>query len=432
MGAFLSRAVVPRLMKFINTKAMIALKDGVMYTMPMIIVGALFLLIGNFPLPAVTDWLETTGLSDVCSQISGSSFGVVALIAAVGIAYTYVKNEGFPGLPAGVIALCALLVLQPSVSGSGSTAILGEWAGGKGMIGGIVAGLAVGWVYSACMRRDLAIALPGNVPMGTAGAFSSLLPGLIVLTGAGALYAASKALFGIAPIELIYRYLSMPLQGLTDSFGGVVAMGIMIPFFWIFGIHGSTIIGDGVMGPMLLANAAENQAILDAGRALTVANGGHIVTKQFLDQAMVISGSGVTIGLVVFMLFFAKSRRLRDLGKLAAVPSIFNVNEPIIFGVPLVLNPIMAAPFIVTPMICGVIEYAAIAMGLCPLYGGVIVPWTTPPIISGFLIGGWRCALMQVICLLVSVAVYFPFARMLDRQYLKAEQETAQDIEESS
>lgn len=433
MNSFLNEKVVPQVMRFINTKAMRALKDGIMYAMPMIIVGAFFMLVGNFPVPAFTEWLAEVGIAPVFSQLSDSTFGVIAMIAAVGIAYTYVKNEGYAGLPAGIIALCTFFILQPASVDpelladptSGVGAILKGWTGGKGMIGAIVAGLLVGWVYSIFLNKKVTIKMPAGVPEGVANAFTSLLPGFAIITGAGIVYAIAITSTGSTPIELIYTYLSMPLQGLTDSFGGVIAMGFVIPFFWMFGIHGSTIIGDGIMGPMLLANSAENQAILDAGLELTLANGGHIVTKQFLDQFMTVTGSGVTIGLVLFMVFFAKSKQMRDLGKLGIVPSIFNVNEPVLFGVPIVLNPIMAVPFILTPILTGVIEYAALASGLCPLYGGVIVPWTTPAIISGFLVGGWKTALLQAVCLAVSVATYFPFARMLDKQYVKAESEAA-------
>lgn len=430
MGEFLNEKVVPGIMRFVNTKAMRALKDGIMYAMPMIMVGALFMLIGNFPVASVTDWLKATGIAAVCSQLSDSTFGVIGIIAAVGIAYTYVKNEGYAGLPAGIISACTFFVLQPGSVDSALLvnptksvgAILKGWTGGKGMIGAIVAGLLVGWIYSFFMKKDITIKMPAGVPEGVANAFTSLIPGFVIITGTGVIYALCVGLLGGTPIQMIYTYLSMPLQGMTDSLGGVITMGVMIPFFWLFGIHGATIIGDGIMGPMLLANSAENQAIIDSGMALTIANGGHIVTKQFLDQFMTVTGSGITIGLVVFMLVFAKSKQMKDLGRLAIVPGIFNVNEPVLFGLPIVLNLLMAVPFIVTPVLSGLIEYAALASGLCPLYSGVIVPWTTPAIISGFLVGGWRTALLQTAVLVMSFFTYLPFAKLMDKQCLAQEQ----------
>lgn len=429
MKDFLNNKLVPAIMRFVNTKAMRALKDGIMYSMPMIMVGALFLLIGNFPYEPFTTWLANVGLAPVLSQLNDSTFGIIAIIACVGIGYTYVKNEGFAGLPAGVIALCTFLVLCPSqlttVAADGTESsvgvILKGWTGGKGMIGAIVSGLIVGWIYSIFMKKKITIKMPAGVPEGVTNAFAALIPGFVIITGAGVIYAVCTIATGMAPIELIYLGLQTPLQGMTDSLGGVIAMGFMIPFFWLFGIHGSTIIGDGIMGPMLLANSADNAALLAAGKALTLENGAHIVTKQFLDQCMTFTGSGITFGLVIFMFFFARSEQFKKLGKLGIVPALFNVNEPVLFGAPIVLNPLLAVPFILTPVLAGLLEYAAIYFGLCPFYGGVIVPWTCPPIIGGLLVGDWRTAVLQAIILVMSFCLYYPFAKMVDNNYAKAE-----------
>ena len=176
------------------------------------------------------------------------------------------------------------------------------------------------------------------------------------------------------------------------------------------------------MSGLLQANSLENQAILDKGMELTVANGGHIVTAQFYDQFINVTGAGLTIGLVIYLVAFAKSKQLKTLGNLELVPALFNINEPILFGLPVVMNPMLAVPFIAMPVISCVIQYAALATGLCPLYGGVMVPWTCPPIISGFLVGGWRSALLQLVIFIISFFVYMPFVRRLDKDALVAEQ----------
>lgn len=427
MKEFLNDKVMPKIMAFINTKAMRALKDGIMYSMPMIMIGALFMLLANFPVPAVTDAFTKWGLTPFFNQISNSSFGIIAMIAAIGIAYTYVKNEGLAGLPAGIISLVSYLIIMPSSvadkDGNAVGAILKDWTGGKGMIGAIICGLLVGWIYSIFIKKNIGIKMPAGVPEGVSAAFTALVPGAVILTGAGVIYAITEAAAKVTPIELIYRGLQAPLQGMTDSLGGALLMGFLIPFLWFFGVHGSTIVGDGTMGPLLLANSADNQAILDAGKALTLANGGHIVTKQFLDQILTVTGSGITIGLVLFMCLWAKSKQMKELGKLSIVPSLFNVNEPLLFGTPIVLNPMLAVPFFLTPMLASAIEYFAIYTGLCPMYGGVVVPWTTPIVISGFLVGGWRTALLQVVILLLSIVMYYPFAKALDKTYVKQEQD---------
>ncbi len=424
MKDFLNNKVIPAMMAFINTKAIQGLKDGLLYSMPMMIIGSVFLLLANFPYVPLAEGLAAAGITPVLNQVYESTFNIMALIASIGIAFTYVRNEGYQGMPAGVISLCTYLLLQPSTvtAQDGSTAgvIFKAWTGGKGMIGAIVIGLLVGWVYTLFLKRNITIKMPAGVPEGVATSFVALIPGTVVIVVAAAIYAIVQAMADTTPIEWIYNTIQVPLQGLTDSFGGVIGMGLMIPFLWFFGVHGSTIVG-GIMGPILSANSAANQAILDQGLELTLENGGHIVTQQFLDQFMTVTGAGLTIGLVVYLAFFAKSGQCRQIGKLGIGPAFFNINEPVLFGTPVVLNPIMAVPFLSMPVISGIIQYVAIYTGLCPMYSGILVPWTCPPIISGFLIGGWRTALLQTAILVLSFFVYLPFIRVIDKMYVKQE-----------
>lgn len=290
------------------------------------------------------------------------------------------------------------------------------------MVGALGMGLIVGWIYSIFMKKDITIKMPAGVPEGVSQAFVALIPGAVIIIGVTILYAVVNLGLHSTPMEWIYSVIQAPLQGMTDSVGGVIGMGLMVPFLWFFGVHGSTIIG-GIMSPMLASNTAANQAILDAGKELTLANGGHIVTQQFFDQFMTVTGAGLTIGLVLYMFAFSKSAQLRQIGKIGIAPAFFNINEPVLFGVPVVLNPMLAVPFILMPVLSGLIEYFAIYTGICPMYGGVVLPWTCPPIISGLLIGGVRTAILQFLILVLSFFVYLPFVRMVDRTYVKQEQE---------
>lgn len=427
MKDFMNDKVVPKLMAFINTKAIQALKDGLLYSMPMMIIGSIFLLIANFPIPAFTDWLTANGITPILNQAYGCTFNVMALIAAIGIAYIYVNNEGYKGMSAGVISLCCYLILQPSEvidkTGAAVGVINKTWTAGQGMVAALIIGLLVGWIYSIFMKKNITIKMPAGVPEGVSNAFVALIPGAVLVILATIIYAICQAVAHTTPIELVYNIIQIPMQGMTDTLGGVIAMGFFVPFLWFFGVHGSTLVG-GIMTPVLTANAAANQAILDSGKALTVANGGHIVTQQFFDQFMTFTGAGITIGLVVYLCFFAKSAQCREIGKLGIGPGCFNINEPVLFGVPIVLNPLLAVPFFLMPILSGVIEYAALYTGICPLYSGVVVPWTCPPIISGFLIGGVRTALLQVVVLVLSFFVYLPFIRKIDKMYKAQEDAT--------
>lgn len=425
MQEFFSDKVIPAIMKFVSLKGVVALKDGLLYTMPLTIVGSVFLLLANFPIQAVVDWLDSMGWIDPLNQAYGATFNIIALIGVIGIAYKYVKNEGYEGLNAGVLAAVTFILTTNAyaVAENGtmvSNVIDKTWTAGQGMISAIIIGLMVGWVYSWFMKHDIRIQMPAGVPDGVANSFTALIPSFVIITGATLVYSFFKFVLDTTLIEAVYGFIQIPLQGLTDSLGGVIVMALMIPFLWFFGIHGSTIIG-GIMGSVLTANSLANQAIVDSGMALTIENGGRIVTQQFLDQFITVTGAGMTIGLVIYMIFFAKSSQCKELGKLGGIPGLFNINEPILFGTPIVMNPFLALPFIFMPVISGVILYFSISMGLVPMFAGVMVPWTTPPIISGFLVGGWKMALLQTAILALSFFVYLPFIRKIDKMNLEAE-----------
>ena len=419
MQEFFSNKVIPAIMKFVSLKGVVALKDGLLYTMPLTIVGSVFLLLANFPVPAVVNWFDSMGWIDPLNQAYGATFNIIALIGVIGIAYKYVKNEGYEGLNAGVLAAVTFILTTDSfvVTESGeivSNVINKTWTAGQGMISAIIIGLLVGWIYSWFMKNDIRIKMPAGVPEGVANSFTALIPGFVIVTGATLIYSFFKFVLDTTFIEAVYAFIQTPLQGLTDSLGGVIVMSLMIPFLWFFGIHGSTIVG-GIIGSVLTANSLANQAILDSGMALTIENGGRIVTQQFLDQFINVTGAGMTIGLVIYMIFFAKSAQCKELGRLGGVPGLFNINEPILFGTPIVMNPFLAIPFIAMPVISGLILYFSIAVGLVPMFGGVMVPWTTPPIVSGFLVGGWKMAVLQTFILALSFFVYLPFIRKIDK-----------------
>ena len=164
-----------------------------------------------------------------------------------------------------------------------------------------------------------------------------------------------------------------------------------------------------------------NQAILDAGQVLNSTTG-HVVTYNFRSLLVIMTGSGITIGIVLYFLFFAKSEQFKSLGKLSIGSTIFNINEPILFGTPIVLNPLLFVPFVMVPVISTAVDYLAMDMGLVPLLGAINPPWTTPGIISGLIAGGFRVAILQVVIIAISFFGYFPFIRKQDQINYENEQ----------
>lgn len=419
MEKFINEKAVVYISKFTNTKVIKALKDGMMFSLPFLMIGSLFLLIANLPIKSLNTLVAECGLADICSQVYSSTFSLMALFTVVGITYSYLKNDKISTAVNGALTgLAAFVLLTPSSkvleNGEAVTGVISkDWTAGQGMICSILIGFLVGYIYSLCIRKDIRVKMPEGVPPGVADSFSSLLPTGIITIVCAIIYAVCHFVFKITFAELIYSAIQIPLQGVTDSFAGVVIMTVMMSLLWWTGVHGGSICG-GILSPILQANMAANQKILDSGVALTVQNGGHIFTQQFWDNFLCMSGAGVVIGLVIYITFFAKSESLRSLGKLSIVPNIFNINEPIIFGTPIVLNIYLLVPFVLVPLIIGISSYLLMYFGILPLFSGVMVPWTTPPIISGFLIGGWKVALWQLVMIIISFVVYFPFIKKID------------------
>lgn len=438
MKNFVNKYILPPVMKFVNTKAIQALRDGMLLSLPFIMVGSVFLLLASFPVPAVADWMNKTGLTHFWNQAYDASFGIVAIFAVVGIAYTWAKNEHVDPLPAGMTAFVGFLIIMnpttPVMDGSKTvisaakapTLLTGfidrTWLGGQGMISAIIIGMITGWIYSWFIKKKITIKLPDQVPPAVAGSFVSLIPAAVLTCLWLAVYAGFDKLAGTTMTEWIYHTIQTPLQGLSDSFGGILVMTILVPFFWFFGVHGSTLVG-GIVGPILGANALQNAEIFKKYGYVDAAHGGHIVIQGLFDQFSTVTGAGMTLGLVVFMTFFARSQQMKGIGKLALIPGIFNINEPVLFGVPLVLNPVLALPFFLMPPLSAGSTYLLIKAGILPYLNGVQVPWTTPPVISGFLIGGWKVAVWQAIILIISFFIYLPFARKYDTVLYMQEQE---------
>ena len=425
VGEILNEKVIPPILKFVNTRPITALKNGMLVVMPLTIVGAIFLLIGNFPIEAFVNWLDAVGIRDSILSVYVATFNMLGMVACFAITYNYVKHAGYEPIPAAVWGMCTMVLLMPhDVTDPDSGVTIGniislDWTGSKGMIGGILIAFYTGAVYCYFLKKDITIKMPAGVPPNVATAFTSLIPGIVVLGGAAVIFGVFDR-FGTTMMEGSYTALQTPLHGMTDSIGGVILMGFLAPFLWLFGVHGSSIIG-GILQPMFQANMADNQKIVDSGLELTVANGGHIVTVQFWDNFMVMTGTGVTVGLVLYMMVWARSSQMKALGRLGGAPAIFNINEPVIFGTPIVMNPVLAVPFVVVPVITGLFQYFCMSAGLAPLYTGVVAPWTTPPIISGFIIGGWRTALMQLVAIVMSIVIYYPFVRKFDSMQYRDE-----------
>lgn len=459
MSNWINTKLLPPVLKFVNTKAINALKNGMVYSLPFIIIGSIFLILANFPLTAVSDFFASTGLTVYFNQAYAASFGIMAVFSSIGIAYVYVRDEGHEPLPAALTSFVAFLivqklqvanpviaasqadgakqlaaavkgapqVLQDAINGPVTGVINTTWLGGQGMIADLIVALLVGWSYSAMINAGWKITLPEQVPANVANQFTAMIPSGVIIFVATVIYAFFDKVLHSSLLEWIYQVVQTPIQGVTDTFGGAIIIAFLVPFFWFFGVHGGLIMG-GITGPMLIPNSFANAELYKAGK-LSLANGAHIVTNEFYNNFINLTGSGITIGLLLFMLIAAKSQQFKALSKVEAVPTIFNINEPFLFGLPIVMNPFLALPFFLTPVVVAATTYIVIATGIVPPLNGMSAPWTTPAILSGFLIGGWKMMIWQTITLGISTAIYWPFAAKYDKILLAQEQEAEASTE---
>lgn len=422
-----------------NTKPLVALKDGFVLTMPLTLIGSIFLLLANLPIEGYDDIMTNVfgaqwnvGLN----QVAGSTFDILALVTVIGIAYFYTRNEGEDGIASAVIAVVAFLVVSPSsvISEAGEEiggVIPKTWVGAQGVITAIIIGLITGFVFTALVKRKITIKMPEGVPVGVANAFTALVPGFIIILGSMIIYQVLITTTNSTVPELIFEALQVPLQNLSDSFLGGLVITLLISLLFWAGLHGPNIVM-GVMAPILTANSIANNELLEAGN-LSVEKGAHIMTPQVIDLFVKFGGTGLTLGLLIAAVLSAKSEQLKSLSKLSLLPGIFNINEPVIFGLPIVYNPYLLVPFILAPVVGLTITYIAIATGFMTPFTGVQVPWTTPPIISGFIIGGFKGALTQLVILILSVLIYLPFMKKQDQAFIENEKlaELSEDLVEN-
>lgn len=401
-----------------NNKILLAIRDGLVLAMPVMIIGSIAIIIGDFPVQAFQNFMASVfGESwnwwnwDV---IYPSTMGLVAIFTTFGIAYSLAKSSDVEPLPAGMIAITAFFLLLIQQEGGGFSA---DDLGAQSLFTGMLTSISSTEIYVFVIRRNMIIKMPDSVPIAISRSFTALIPAGIVVV----LFVIIRALFALTPYgsinEFILNVLQIPLLGVgTSLIGTVITAGFFNTFFWIFGIHG-TLIVQSVMQPIWDAAKYVNLAAYQSGAVLP-----YIVTTEYLDHFVFLSGSGITLPLCIMMMFKAKSKQLRELGKLAIIPSIFNVNEPIIYGLPIVMNPIMAIPFFITPMVSILLSYTAMALNIVGRPTGVAVPFTTPAPFGGFLItGDIKVSVLQIIIFILAGLIYWPFFRIWDRKCVKEE-----------
>lgn len=432
---WMERYIVPIASKIGAQRHLVAIRDGFATIMPLMIIGSFGLLIHNFPIKAVKDmfavgqplhWLDVIGLN-----VYGGSMFLMGLFAALSIGYALGKSYDVDGFATGLVTMASSLVLTnmfaykaPVAWGGFDLGTVGwepgiftKWLGPSGLVTVLITTLITGTIFAKLAKSGkLNIKLPEGVPPAVARSFSALLPTMITLTLVGIVFAIFEAV-GLADVYLhVYNGISKPLMVFSNSLPVLLVLIFIQQILWFFGLHGSNILAPVING-IFLALTAENMAAIAAGNT----KGIYIINSQFLDSYVNLGGSGLTAALVIVMFFKSKSQVNKQIRNVAGGPAFFNINEPIIFGLPIVLNPIYIIPFVAAPMVSACIAYAFSAIGFVrPAVA--IVPWTCPPVISAWLASGqWQGAVVALINIVVSALIYFPFVAYADKKNLELE-----------
>ncbi|HFI0424740.1 PTS cellobiose transporter subunit IIC [Streptococcus suis] len=439
MFEFLEKYLMGPMGKLSQYKFVRAITAAGMASIPFTIVGSMFLVFNILPLtfshPAFVEFFNNTfaKFSDLYMLANGATMGILALYFNLALGYEFTKiyaeEEGLNLSPlnGALLSMFAFFMTLPqlvfqegaiSLVNDAEAAIVNGWAiggsgvnrlGSVGIFTAIIMAVLAVQLYRMCVAKNWVVKMPDSVPEGVSRGFTALIPAFVV---AFAVLIINGIFVGLGTD--IFQVVAIPfgfVANITNSWLGLMVIYFLVQSLWIVGIHGANIIFAFVT-PIALVNMAAN----NEGANIPLAG-------EFSNMFVTMGGSGATLGLIIYLAYMSKAEQLKMLGRASIAPAIFNINEPIIFGLPIIYNPALAIPFFLAPMASATVGYFAIKLGLCnPVVAQM--PWPSPAGIGAFIGtgGDWRAAVVALVCAFVAFLVYLPFIRMYDEKLYKEEQ----------
>ncbi len=408
---FLEKYFVPVAGKIGAQRHLVAIRDGFVVLMPLIIAGSMGVLINNLPIKPYQNFMIKVfgdGWRVFGNNLWEGAFGVMSLLVVCTIAYNLAKSYKGDGIAAAMLSLGSLIIIMEGTADG--TGIPTQWTGSLGLFVAIFVALIVTEIFVRLAKnKRLIIRMPDNVPPAVSKSFAALLPAMITLAIMSLVKIMLSAI-GIADLhQIIYEALQSPLLSMANTLWSAIIIVLFNHLFWFFGLHGSNIL-EPVMQSVYLPALDANAKAVAAGLQAT-----NIVTKPFFDCFIYMGGSGATICLIIAIYIASRRKHYKNMAALSNGPGLFNINEPLVYGMPIVLNPVFFIPFILTPVILTIVSYLAIASHIVPPTI-VMVPWTTPPILSGFFAtGSIMGSVLQIVNLAIGILIYIPFIKMAER-----------------
>ena len=410
-----------------NNRYLTAIRNGMSVIIPVTIIGSMFIIALNLPIDA---WKEMIApYADKLMIPMNFTMDFMSVYVCVGIASSLCDDYKIDKVSTSVLSVLAFLIAtitpasidpelaqKAGIEVSGTVLPLGNF-GAAGLFTAIIASIFTVEVVRFCIKRNHVIKMPNGVPTSVINSFAALVPGAIVIVVAcilkvGLNFDINKAL----------QWVFSPIGYFAgDTVLSVIVPILLITIVWIFGIHGM-IIATPILYPFWYENLNANINAAASGSAIP-----HFMTEQFFQWFVWIGGAGATLSLAFLMAFLGKSDFCKKMGRFTFIPGIFNINEPLIFGVPIVMNPFFALPFILAPLAMGIVTYLAMGVFHLVSYPIAIVPWTLPAPIGALMATGfdWRAAALAVVNIVIAGVIYYPFFRAFDKNMLDKEKSAA-------
>lgn len=389
-----------------------AVSQGVMAMLPVIIIGAFASLFSGLPIPVWQSLISATGINALLSMVVSATTNMLGLWFTYSIAKSLANKLDIHNKIVPILALIVYLSLLPAAAMENGTAVLSyDYLGTKGMIVGILLAFLTVKLYKFIVDRNITIKMPEGTPDYVANSFTSLIPGFVIILAAmviRAIFAATP--FGSA-FDCLYTILQIPLTALIG--GSIISnciLQVIIQFLWVLGVHPGFV--SGMTAPILFGLDGMNQAAYAAGESVP-----NIIGMAF-SYSTTIATVYPAIALSIFL--FAKSSQLKTVSKISIAPAFFGISEPLIFGIPVVLNPVIAIPWIIAPALNFAIAYGLTSMGIVARYAGVTV-FNFPMIFTGLMNGSFSIAIMEIGLFVLDVLLFMPFIKAVDKKYIEEE-----------
>lgn len=406
-----------------------AVKNGMLSYMPFTVVASFFMILAYFPIPQFTDFVtRILNVSDPSiwqsklMYVNDATLGVGGIYVIIILTKTLAEAFETNVNQCTLVAVSAFLLLTPQTDNDGVKFLEVSRIGIQSMFLAIIVGIFATLIYKKVDEKGIKIKLPSSVPPAVSGPFEAIMPMFVVIM----VFLIVRLVFEIAlnsdVLTVVNTLFSEPLTKVGASLGGLIFLRVLENVFWFFGLHGGSIM-DSVVGPVY-------QILEDQNRMATLAGlePVNIITQGFRANYMIIGWIGASIALVLV----AKSRQYKEVGRICLVPHFFNIGEPTLFGIPLMLNFSYVIPFLFSNVVSIVVAYYAFALNLVPKITGVAqIPWTTPPIISGYLVtGSVRGAILQFVLIVLATLIWLPFVKAADRKIYMDEQKQEKQLEQ--